>query len=172
MNSKHTTKSLFDEALTAVEALSTRSLPRNGNSLEVKPSMIGSDSYGWESVQKVPVSWFKTESQKNETRGNNRGSSTFQFFSTASPRLGIMESMERERTLFSWSAIGTLLRPFLRGRHYLMKRCVSLLFLTILCVSVSAETVRRGNLFQQLMFLTGVPLNEMFYRAVLNILYL
>lgn len=56
MNSKHTTKSLFDEALTAVEVLSTRSLPRNGNSLEVKPSMIGSDSYGWESVQKVPVS--------------------------------------------------------------------------------------------------------------------
>ena len=53
-----------------------------------------------------------------------------------------------------------------------MKRSLVLFSLTTLCVFSSAETVRRGNLFQQLMFLTGVPLNEMFYRTVLNILYL
>lgn len=48
-----------------------------------------------------------------------------------------------------------------------------LLWLFVLCIVYSLSSfpiIRRGNLFQQLMFLSGIPLHESFYKLIMRVL--
>lgn len=51
-----------------------------------------------------------------------------------------------------------------------MKHLTLLLLLFVTLSSPPFPTIRRGNLFQQLMFLSGVPINEEFYKLVIRVL--
>lgn len=53
-----------------------------------------------------------------------------------------------------------------------MKNAALLVFLIAVQTVQRIPIVKRGNIFQQLMFLSGLALNEQFYKAVLRILFI
>lgn len=73
--------------------------------------------------------------------------------------------------LYSWIDFQKFLRQhFDKVVLFFMKQ---LLYLFLLCMVFSTHlfsTVRRGNIFQQLMFLSGVPIHEQFYNLVVRVL--
>ena len=52
-----------------------------------------------------------------------------------------------------------------------MKIVVVLLLYCFTETSSLFPVIRRGNLFQQLSFLTGVPIHEQFYLLIMRVLY-
>lgn len=48
----------------------------------------------------------------------------------------------------------------------------TLFYLILLYLINASYSIRRGNLLQQLMFLSGVPINEQFYQLIIRVLYI